>query len=893
MRRSLAALGISCGMSCLAPGPAFAAPGGIFLDAQPLPEALNQLAAETGLVIIANGQDLPERLTPRISGARTVEEALALLLDGSGLQYRSQTKGVWVIEVETRAENRARPLKLKPLVLRRPSVPAEDGVRIFDTIVVTGSRNLPPLGESMAPLEVLPAEEIMAPASDDVINILAQLVPSFSAQRLPLSDGNVYVRPSRLRNLAPDHTLILLNGKRRHKSALLGPEGAQAADLAQIPASAIERIEILKDGASAQYGADAIAGVINIITRQDAGVSGFSQYSQYQEGDGEQSRFGLAWGAGSGPARLRLTGEYSHAAPTSRARQRADALAWQEANPEVTLRNPVQRWGQPEREDFRSLVSFAYVLSEGSELYAQGNFNQGSGLSDFNWRHPETASLYGPSDAFPEFNLADLYPNGFTPQFGQDYRDGAFLAGYRRTRDTVSLDLSAGAGHNRIGYFLFDTINASMGPESPTAFDNGSLQQTEYTLNADLRQRLPSGWPVDLAYGAEYRREVYSVRAGDPASYAIGEGAADGLTSGANGFPGYTPLQAGDFGQESHAFYTDMEAEITRRLKLGIAARYENYSAFGNAITGKISARYAIGQGAALRATLSTGFRPPTPGQISAERTSQGVSAQTLDVFTQGRFSPTGPVAAILNARLDVSIAPLRPEVSDNLSFGLVFSPADRLFLSVDAYQIEIDDRFTQSGTYELTAAERARLASLGVPGGESITEVTFFQNDFRTRTQGVDVIAQYGQSLRNGELTLKAAYTYNTTDVLNGSFQSNAIRVRRFEAFLPAHSGNLAASYEQGRWRLDGRLRLTGPWRDYADDDNQTLQRFGSLPMLDASITYALNNRWRLRAGAENIFNAYPDEAELQRSKGLIYSRNAPYDTDGGLFYIRISYTQ
>ena len=886
MPRSLAAFALSC----LAAGPALAAPGGINVDAQPLADALNQLAAETGFVIIANAPDLSARQAPRIAGAGDVEEALTLLLEGSGLRYKSRTKGVWVIEADAPATARSAPLTTKPVApLRLP--PLQDSLRIFDPVVVTGSRTLPLFSESMAPIEVLPGQEIMAPASDDVIDILAQLVPSFTAQRLPLSDGNVYVRPSRLRNLAPDHTLVLINGKRRHKSALLGPEGAQAPDLAQIPAGAIQRIEILKDGASAQYGADAIAGIINIITRDEAGIDIFTQHSQYQDGDGEQYRLGIAWGAEMHRARWRITGEYSHAAPTSRARQREDALDWQQEHPEVALRNPVQRWGQPEREDIRSLMNFAYVRGNGGEIYAQGSYNQGAGLSDFNWRHPETASLYGPTDAFEGFSLADVYPNGFTPQFGQDYRDGALLSGYRNAGDRLDFDISAGFGRNRIDYFLFDTINASMGPESPTAFNTGGLQQTEYTVNADLRQSLAWSLPLSLAYGAEYRREIYTIRAGNPASYAIGAGAVDGLTSGSNGFPGYTPLQAGDFDQESHAVYADFESNLTPRLKLGMAARYEDYSGFGEAITGKVSARYALGNGAALRATVSTGFRPPTPGQIFGERTSQGVSALTLDVFTQGRFSPTGPVAAILNARPDVSIAPLRPEMSENLSAGIIFSPADKLFLSLDAYQIEIDDRFTLSDIYALTPVERARLTALGVPGGESITEVTFFQNDFRTRTQGLDLMAQFSHSVSNGEVSIKASYTYNTIKVLNGSLQDNPVRLRRFEEFLPAHSAQTTASFDHGPWRLEGRVRLSGAWSDYADDENLSLQRFGAKAFADIAISYALTDQWRLRIGAENLFNTYPDEAGLQKSKGLIYSRNAPYDTDGGLLYVRLSW--
>lgn len=879
--------------------PALAQTGMIYIEDQPITEALNALSEKTGAVIMARADDLPNKNVRAISGAANIEEALSELLLDTGLTYRSDKAGVWIIgpattRDKTPAERRKSPSRTIIGTLPAPSRPVGELPRIFNTIVVTGSRNLPSAAQSMSPIEVLPQEEIGSIASDDVIDILAQLMPSFSAQRLPLSDGSVFVRPSRLRNLSPDHTLVLLNGKRRHKSALLGANGAQAPDLAQIPAGAIQRIEILRDGASAQYGADAIAGVINIITRDSPGLEGFSQYSQYQEGDGQQVRAGLSWGKDISGTQINLTSEYSHAAATSRSRQRVDAATYQLENPDVLLPDPVQRWGQPEREDFRSFVSLSHPAGISGALYAHGNFNQGTGVSDFNWRHPDSQSVYGESGIFSGFTVADIFPHGFTPQFGQDSRDAAILAGYRIDGSQLDIDLSAGVGQNRIDYFLFETVNASMGPASPTSFDAGGLRQTEFNINADLRHQIagPAHLPLYLAYGLEHRGEIYTIRAGEPASYIIGPGASDGLTSGSNGFPGYTPLQADDYIQRSSAAYIDIETDVSRNLTIGAAARFETYSEFGDALTGKVSARYELTPSIAVRTTVSTGFRPPTPGQIFGERTSQGVSAVSLDVFTQGRFTAAGPVAQILNQRSDVQIHTLEPESSENLSTGLVFSPSPGLLMTLDAYQIDIDDRFTESEIFVLTPAERDHLKALNVPGGESITEVSFYQNDFSTRTRGIDLVAQYDIDVAKGNLGLKAAYNYNDTQVLNASFISDQTRVKRFEEFLPAHTGILSARYAGQELSIDGRLRIIGPWSDFSDDANTTLQTFGAIAMFDIGVSWAPSNRWQIRLAAENLFNAYPDEARLQSSKGLIYSRNAPHDTDGGLYSIRLSYT-
>ena len=761
-----------------------------------------------------------------------------------------------------------------------------------DTVIVTGTRVEGRTAfDSLAPVDVISDEALNLTASDEIMDSLAQLTPSFNVQRLPLNDGLIFVRPARLRNLSPDHTLVLVNGKRRHRSALLGSNGAQSPDLAQIPSFAVKRIEVLRDGASAQYGSDAIAGVINIILDDEPGLSAFGQYGQYYENDGDQYRAGIQGGLAGEFGFVNATFEYSDSARTSRTRQRQDAIDLQAANPDLDVPNPVQNWGQPERTSYRFAVNSA--LDAGfTELYAFGTYGWGTGVSDFNWRNPATTSAYNPSTAFPDFDLNDIFPTGFTPQFGQDDEDYSINGGLRSNGEgPFTYDVSASYGRNEIDYFIYDTINASLGPDSPTSFDPGNLIQSEFNINIGFGYEWDAGvfaGPDNLAWGGERREETYEIVAGDPASYAIGPGAADGLPSGSNGFPGYSEAQAGEFDQTSYAGYIDIEIPLTDIWTIGLAGRYEDYSEYGDSLDGKISTRVELTPNFALRATASTGFRAPTPGQLFSERTSQGLDTVTLNIFTAGRFSPQGPVADVINQRADADIRPLEAEESENYTAGFTFRQGG-LTATVDVYQINISDRFGTSQTYNPTPEEQAEFVALGVPGGEGITRVNFFQNDFDTRTRGVDVVTTYSMAAGPGDITLTGAYNYNTTKVTGGDLSLDETNRVRFEENLPNHTATASANYAVGPVELLGRVRYYGSWTDFSFNAmGDIFQEFGGEVFFDLAATYRLTDQFSIRAGAENVFDTYPDEAEFQANRGLIYSRNAPYDTDGGFYYVR-----
>jgi iron complex outermembrane recepter protein len=767
-----------------------------------------------------------------------------------------------------------------------------DTLSSIDTIIVTGTRDSSRTQfEALTPIDVFSQDAIQSSVSNELVDTLAQLVPSFNVQRLPSADGSQFVRPARLRGLSPDHTLVLINGKRFHRAAFIGGSGAQGPDLAQIPSFAIKRIEVLRDGVSAQYGSDAIAGVINIILEDRPDFDAFTQYSTYYEGDGENAQAGARGGFELGDGGyLVATAEWSDSDMTSRTRQRPDAIQFQNAHPELDVPDPVQHWGQPELRTLRLAVNSVLPLTSASDAYLFGTFTDGHGVNDFNWRNPDTtANAYGRSNAFPQFDLRSLYPLGFSPRFGQDDQDTQAVAGVRGSfGEALRWDLSASWGRNRIEYFIDETINASLGPQSPTSFQPGALGQDELNLNADFVyewQVGPLADAVNIAFGLERRVETYDVEAGDPASYAVGPGAASGLASGSNGFPGYSPDQAGSWDQTSYAVYGDVEIPLTQRWTLGSALRFEDYSEFGSKTTGKLSTRFELLPGLALRGAYSTGFRAPTPGQLNSTRTSQGLDTTTLQIFTTGRLSPLSPVSQFFGAK------PLQPEESSTLTVGLTWQTDFGLSGSADAYHIEVENRFSQSPTYSVTPAIRQQLIAAGIPGAEVFTGVGFFTNDYDTRTRGFDIVAAYTRALGGGRIELTGAYNHNSTEVTAGSFAASATQSRLFEESIPQQNLTGSASYSIGPLTLSARMRYYGSWTDASGNTTgDIIQEFGALTLFDALLDYRMTDSVTLRIGAENLFDEYPDEATFQANRGLIYSRNAPYDTDGGLYYVRMS---
>jgi iron complex outermembrane receptor protein len=773
-----------------------------------------------------------------------------------------------------------------------PANPAASEASEIETLVVTGTRRTDRTAfESTAPIDVVTQDALRATVSDEIMDKLAATTPSFNVQRLPAADGQAFVRPATLRGLSPDQTLVLVNGKRRHRSAVLGGRGQQGVDLASLGTSGIDRIEVLRDGASAQYGSDAIAGVINIILSQKTGFSGYAQTGQYYEGDGRKTEIGARYGLAVGDGGSIVASlDYTDAQATSRTRQRPDAIAFQVANPTIAVPNPVQRWGQPDRTVWRGTLNAVLPLTDTVEAYAFATYSDMTGTTDFNWRNPATDTSYRASPLFPGWTLNTLYPAGFSPKFGQDETNGSFNAGLRGDALGFSWDLSAGYGRDDVDYFLNNSINASFGPTSPTSFDAGSLVQEEKTLNFDASR--PIAWsflaqPANLAVGLEARQETYKIKAGDRYSWDVGPGAAAGLPSGSNGFPGYAPSQAGSWDQTSYAGYVDLDLPITDKFDADIAIRHEDFSEFGSTTDGKIAVRYEFTPNFALRGAVSTGFRAPTPGQINNTRTSQGLNTTTLLLFTSGRLSPVNPIAVALGGK------PLEPEESKNLSVGAVFRQGG-FTGSIDYYRIDVDNRFAVSPNFTVTPALRAQLVAAGVPGADSLTTVSYFTNAFDTRTQGVDVVGSWKGDVWGGKAGVTAAWNWNDSKVTRSKLTEVSKLARiNIEDGLPANAANLTFDYAKDRYSGMVRVRYSSDWTDaQANGAADLIQTFGGKALVDLSLSAQLNETFKLTVGAENLFDTYPDEATFQASRGLIYSRNAPYDTDGGLYYARLSAT-
>ncbi len=767
--------------------------------------------------------------------------------------------------------------------LAQPERSAAPATGAEGDIIVTGTRDPERrLIETIAPVDLLTGTEVQATVTSDLSATLAQLLPSFNVQRLPLADGAVFVRPARLRGLSPDHTLVLVNGRRYHRSALLGNRGAQAPDLASIPSFAIGRVEVLRDGAAAQYGSDAIAGVINILLDAEPGVHAFGQLSQYYAGDGRTwqagQRSGLALGDGGA---LVVTAEYANGEPTSRTRQRPDAIAFQNRNPTLFVPNPVQRWGQPDLQNLRAAANLVLPLGA-LDLSGFAIFRKGDGVSDFNWRNPDdTAAVFRPTTVFPGFTFRQRFPAGFTPRFGSEFED-LHLSGSAAADLASNLQVTAslGWGRNLTDYTLDETVNASLGPASPTSFYLGRIGQRETNINLDLLWRPDIGLarPLNIALGGERRAEIYTIRQGDPESFAVGPGAREGLAPNANGFPGFSDLQAGRFSQTSLAAYLDVEAAPIERLTLAGALRYEDYSRFGDTLDWRVGGRFELLDDVALRASYSTGFRAPTPAQLFSTNTSQGLDTRTLQIFTRGRLSPGDPLAIQLGAR------PLTPETARTLTAGLAAEPLRGLRVTLDGYRIRVEDRFGESPAFPVPA---------GVPNPNNFTAVSYFTNDFTTRTSGFDLVLAWNRTTAAGPVAATLAYSWTRTRVLEDRTTTIPNETQRiiFEERIPGHNATASLSLPTGPIEWLARARYYGPWTDATGNaTGDIFQRFGSILLVDLSATLRLAPGVRLQAGAENIFNAYPEEAVFQANRGLIYSRNAPYDTDGGQWFVRLA---
>lgn len=793
------------------------------------------------------------------------------------------------------------------------------GAAELDEVVITGTRRAGATIEtSSRPIDLISGESLGEQGTVNLNDALRSQVVSLNVQQFVAQDGSAFVRPFSLRGLPSDQTLVLVNGKRRHRSALVQitnqplSAGAQGPDLATIPAIAVEQVEILRDGASAQYGSDAIAGVINFrLKRASEGATVIAQAGGFMDGGGAghtlQANVGLPL---TPEGFFNFSAEYSDSDSTSRGKQRPDAQALIDAG-NTAVPVPAQNWGNVPVEAARMFFNAELPATDSVTVYTFGNYSWSEGDTEFFYRNPLTRSDIFTSVPLtdapggPRFNFNEWFPGGFTPIFGTSIEDMSLSAGARgETASGLTYDLSFGISESEVDYRMSNTVNPSYGPDSPTRFKPGTVQQRETRLNADFVKQWAAAAldsPVNVAFGAEWRKETFQIIAGDTASWSAGpfarvldpdSGNFVGLAVGSSGFPGFAPSTAGVWSRSNVAAYLDLEADLTDRLTLGTAARFEDFSDFGSTFNWKIASRLEINDFIALRGSYNTGFRAPTPGQARTSSVSTNIDLVTGGLLLTAALPPTDPITQFYGAKS------LTPEESSNIAAGLVLTLAHDLFVTVDYFTIDVDDRIALTSPITITGADRLAMEALGINTGD-YQRVRFFGNYFDTTTDGFDVVARKSWELSGGSsLSLTGGLNYTSNEVTRISNPQAINRERQVEIkkFNPKMRGNLTLNLEHGRWRALLRTNYYGEWTDAVNNAIPTAsafdQTFPATWLFDFEVGYDLTDSVALSVGADNVFNSYPekDARPGQQNNGIVYPQFSPFGFSGGYWYGRVT---
>jgi iron complex outermembrane recepter protein len=767
--------------------------------------------------------------------------------------------------------------------------------------------------EAPVPVDVLSAAEIKQTGRTETAQIIQALAPSFNFPRATISDGTDHTRPATLRGLAPDQVLVLVNGKRRHGSALINVNGSIGrgsgmVDLNAIPASAIERIEILRDGAAAQYGSDAIAGVINIILKEAAPNEVLTTFGQTVESDG-----GVIQGAGNyalaigGNGVLQIAAEYRNRGFTNRSAPdfRQQYFTGDPRNSDPALTGQINhRQGDADTEDAGLFLNLAKPVSDAVEVYAFGGGTLRSG---------ESAGFF--RRANDDRTVRAIYPNGFLPIIGTKISDFSGVGGLRGEKAGWRWDLSADYGRNLFHFDVRNSANVTLGAASPTEFYAGTLIADQFTTNLDVAKSFTVGLasPLNVAVGGEFRRDGYHITEGEPDSYRDGgvrilDGPRqDSLAApGAQVFPGFRPIDATDQSRHNVAGYVDLEAQVVRKVLIGIAGRVEDYNDFGSTTDGKVTARFEPIPGFAVRGAVSTGFKAPSLGQSFFSATSTNfVNGVPFDNRT---FPVSSDVAQALGAQ------PLTAEKSENYSFGVALNPVKNLSLTADYYQILIDDRIVFSGNFN-QAQVVTFLTNAGFPG---ISGARYFTNAIDTRTLGVDIVANYGFAIgATSTLRLTGGFNYNVNRVLRvaptppalSAFQEtlfDRVERARIEVGQPKDNVYLSGVFNYNDLGFTLRTQRFGEVTSFGTPTNGSLdQTFGAKWITDVNASYTFAGRFTFTAGVDNVFDVYPDVNNQgsgttppgtgtagNNNFGIFpYNQISPFGFNGAFYYGRLTF--
>jgi iron complex outermembrane receptor protein len=827
-----------------------------------------------------------------------------------------------------------------------------------DELVVTGTRGQPrTVQNSPVPIDVIGAAEIRAVASNDTLEILKNVVPSYNVSRNINSNTGTFIRPVTIRGLPEDKTLLLMNGKRRHKTASVATagSGAQGSDAAVIPSIAIKSVEVLRDGAAAQYGSDAIAGVVNFSLKDNReGIELSATTGQYYEGDG--TSYQLAGDIGLplfDNGFINIAAQFNMDGRTDRSTQFRtntfaptavfDAEVYAATNPGFAAfwglpgGQHIQRQGAPDSSSSRAIVNAGYTFENGSQVYAFANLSSSRAQTDGNFRYPTAGQ---PVLDVPVrlqdgsiFKWNQIFPYGLRPQFAGYVHDKSIAGGWKGSRANVlggdlAYDLSGRYGYNQIIYKVKGTVNAAVGPTEASHMEFRPLdfRSEEASFNTDFTWTKDVGFhtPLAVSFGTELRKETYTIKPGDDASIKVGTYAtvdpydfctggnsyAPGQTLrptapqnqgincalstdpvyrtlpvGPNVFSGTPTSAAGEFDVDSKSVYIEAATDITDKLFVDVAARYEDFSSFGSTSNYKAAARYAFFDWLGVRGSIGTGFHAPSPGLLNT--TSVSISSVDGVSVLAGTFPASNPVSVFLGAKA------LEPEESENYSLGFTLHPFSGFDLTVDGYEIKITDQIYSTSNIAVTPTIAAQMAAAGVAGASSIANVRFFQNAFDSTTKGVDVVGTYKYNWESGQrTTLTGAFNMNTfkIDDLKIAGLFNAQSIFNFEHNAP-------------RWRSI--FTLTHTWNDFTFTvrDNvfghyKVMSTVSPFPVqtykagdqqVDIDVKYDFFDKYSLTVGGRNVFDKYPDKDKLFLLTNGNQYRDGAVDIQGGYYFVRL----
>lgn len=790
--------------------------------------------------------------------------------------------------------------------LRDGTVTQDFALRVsFGQEITVGSRAIGAEQEKAVPVDIIPREQIESAPSTETSQVIQKIAPSFNFPRPTITDGTDSVRPATLRGLGPDQLLVMLNGKRRHASALVNANnsvgrGSSGVDLNAIPSSAIGSIEILRDGAAAQYGSDAIAGVINLVLRADRQPLKFDMHAgATTHGDGQVLDASLSGGWGIGRGVLFTAAEYRTRYETNRAsRDPRDQVRAGDAGNNA-VKQPNTHWGDSYARDGMLSANFNLPLTEDSKqiFYAFGGYSLRHGSHGGNFRRPLQVQ-----------NWPQIYPLGFLPLIQPRVVDTSLNAGARGQMAGWFYDLSSGIGRNKFDFYVDNSLNASLGPTSQTHFYSGSLADSQWTTNLDISRQYTVGGlagPLNVAGGIEFRRDGFEEMAGETNSWIAGTSkdqfGVNRAPGGAQVFPGFRPSNEVDVSRNSKAAYVDLEGDVLSQLRAGVAVRFENFSDFGSTTNGKLTLRYSPMKQLILRGAASTGFRAPSlsQGNWSAISTNFLLNKATglLEPFETGTYTVHSAIARALGAQ------DLKPEKSKNLSGGVVWQPLDNLEMTIDAFHIDVEDRIVFSGNFT-----GDRVAALIAPLGA--TAARFFTNAIDTETNGYDVVVNHQRTLLDGRVDMSAALSHNKTKIVGtvatpallsglGEVLFDRLERRRVECGQPHDSVRLLQSFNRSGWNVTLRENRYGEFCSFtllpADD-----QTYAARWLADLELAYRLN-QYTFAVGAENLFDQFPTRNLVRNKNGAFsaqgnngiftYPSHSPFGMNGRFVYTRVGY--